>query len=92
MNSERATAYGRVAATIEDLGPAKLQPHEVERLRAAADTLLFSEDFQAPGAREALADVDDLTQTLVASDRWTEDRAQRLFADLAECGPVQPVG
>jgi hypothetical protein len=91
MTSERATAYGRVVATIDDLGPTKLQSGEVQRLRDAADALLFSETLDVPGAREALDDVEDLTRHLVESDRWTEERAQRLFDDVAECGPVVPV-
>ena len=92
MTSERAQAYGRIVATIEDLGATKLQPAEVERIRAAADTLLFSEDLDAPGARDALADAEALTTALVEADRWTEERAQRLFDDLAATGPVTPVG
>ena len=92
MTSDRAKAYGRIVATIEDLGATKLQPAEVRRIRDAADTLLFSETLDAPGARQALDDVEALTDHLVDSDRWTEDRAQRLFDDVAECGPVAPVG
>ena len=92
MTSERATAYGRVVATIEDLGATKLQASEIDRLRAAADTLLFSETLDAPGAREALDDVEELTTHLVESDRWTVERANRLFDDVAETGPVTPVG
>ena len=94
MTSERAQAYGRVTATIADLGSTKLQPDEVERIRTAADTLLFAEDLDsnAPGsARDALADAEELTAALVDSGRWTEERAQRLFDDLAETGPVQRV-
>jgi hypothetical protein len=92
MNSERAQAYGRIVATIEDIGATKLQTAEVERIRAAADTLLFSEDLDAPGARDALADAEALTEALVESDRWTEERAARLFDDLAQCGPIAHVG
>ncbi|MGI8621962.1 MAG: hypothetical protein ACR2NB_00435 [Solirubrobacteraceae bacterium] len=91
MTSERATAYGRVMATIEEIGATKLQPAEIARLRDAADILLLSEDPGAPDARAALGDAEDLTRHLVASDRWTEERAQRLFDDLAECGPGAPV-
>jgi hypothetical protein len=91
MTSERATAYGRVVATIEDLGATKLQPEEVERLREAADTLLFSESIDAPGAREALESTDELCRHLVESDRWTEERAQRLSDDVAACGPLTAV-
>jgi hypothetical protein len=88
MNSERATAYGRVVATIEDVGVTKLQTAEIERLRSAADTLLFSEDLETPGARDALEDIEELTDNLVASGRWADESAARLFDDLAECGPV----
>ena len=52
MTSDRAQAYGRVVATIEDLGPTKLQATEVERIRQAVDTLLFSETLDAPGAAD----------------------------------------
>jgi hypothetical protein len=92
MTSERAQAYGRVTATIAELGATKLQANEVERIRTAADTLLFAEDLDAAGAREALADVERLMANLVESGRWTEERAQRLFDDLAETGPVTRVG
>lgn len=88
MNSDRAKAYGRVVATIGELGATKLQPGEVERIRAAADTLLFSEDMSSPESREALEDAEALTNALAESDRWTEERAERLFDDLADCGPV----
>jgi len=91
MTSERATAYGRVVATLEELAATKLQPSEVEQLRAAADTLLFSESLDAPGAREALDGVEQLTTHLASSERWTVERANRLFDDVAECGPVAPV-
>ncbi len=92
MTSERAQAYGRVTATIADLAASKLQAVEVERIRNAADTLLFSEDLDTPGAREALEDAEALTDALTESGRWTEERAQRLFDDLAETGPIQHVG
>lgn len=93
MNSERAQAYGRIVATIEDIGATKLQTAEVERIRAAADTLLFSEDLDAAdgAARDALADAESLTEALVEADRWTEERAARLFDDLAQCGPIAHV-
>jgi hypothetical protein len=88
MTSERANAYGRVVATIEDIGATKLQDSEIERIRQAADTLLFSETLDNPGAREAVEDMDELTRHLVESERWTPERAARLFDDVAECGPM----
>ena len=90
MNSERTQAYGRVVKTLEDLGPAKLHPAEQDRVREAADTLIFAADLDE--ARAALEDVDALAEHLVASDRWSEERAKQLVDDLLACGPVTAVG
>ena len=90
MNSERTQAYGRIVKTLEDLGPAKLQPAELERVRDAADTLIFAAGLDE--ARASLEDVDALADHLVASDRWSEERAQQLVEDILACGPVIPVG
>jgi hypothetical protein len=89
MNSERTQAYGRVMKTLEDLGPAKLQPAEQDRIRDAADNLIFSSGFDE--AQTALEDVDTLVEHLVASGRWSSERAQELLQDLLGCGPVAPV-
>jgi hypothetical protein len=89
MTSDRTQAYGRVVKTLEDIGPAKLQPAELDRVRDAADTLIFATDLD--GARDALADVDALIEHLVSSGRWTAERAEQLAADLLACGPVAPV-
>jgi hypothetical protein len=89
MNSERAQAYGRVTATLADVGAAKLQPAEQELLREAADTLLFCEDVLAdPAAEEALDSVEELLDRLVDADRWSAERAQDLRRDLEACGPT----
>jgi hypothetical protein len=90
MNSDRTNAYGRVVKTLDDLGPTKLQPAELDRIRDAADTLIFA--ATADEAQTALADVRELTDHLVAVDRWTEERAEHLLSDLQDCGPVSPVG
>ena len=90
MNSERTHAYGRVVKTLQDLGPAKLQPAEQDRVRDAADTLLFAAGLGE--TRASLEDVDALAETLVASGRWSEERAQQLVEDILACGPVTPVG
>ncbi len=88
MNSERAQAYGRVVKTLDDVAAAKLQPGEEQRVRDAADTLLFCETIDAPGAREALEDMDGLIGHLVEADRWSPERASALSDDVAACGPV----
>ena len=90
MNSERTQAYGRIVKTLEDLGPSKLQAAEQERIREAADTLIFAAGFDE--ARDAMEDVDNLVEHLIASGRWTPERGQELLQDLLGCGPVAPVG
>lgn len=90
MTSDRAQAYGRVMATLQDIGESKLQPGEVERIREAADALLFSEGGDQ-GATTAVADVTALTRALVESDRWTEPGARRLLDDLLHCGDLAVV-
>jgi hypothetical protein len=90
MNTERTQAYGRVVKTLEDLGPTKLQPSEQERIREAADTLIFASGGEE--TRAVLEDVEALAEHLVASGRWSDERARRLLDDLLACGPVAPVG
>jgi len=90
MNSDRTQAYGRVVKTLDELGPAKLQPAEQERIRDAADTLIFAADLDQ--ARVAMEDLDALAERLVASGRWSDERAARLVDDVLACGPVTPVG
>jgi hypothetical protein len=91
MSPERTQAYRRVMHTLDELGPSKLQDAEQERIRADADSLIFSSDlFDAP-TREALADIGELCASLVASGRWEAVTAERLERDLRECGPGRNV-
>ena len=90
MNTDRTQAYGRIVKTLDDLGPTKLQPAELDRIREAADTLIFAASPEE--ARPAIDDVRSLVEHLVAVDRWTEERAEQLLSDLEACGPVAPVG
>jgi len=91
MSPERSNAYRRVMKTLEDLGPSKLLDPEQQRIRYAADNLIFcsnlESDFEAQGA---LVDVEDLCRTLVETGRWEEVSATRLADDLYQCGPAQP--
>jgi hypothetical protein len=87
MSPERTHAYRRVIQTLQDLGPSKLQDGEQERIRNAADSLIFSSDLDDPAAREALKDVERLCTALVGSGRWEQVTATRLAEDLYECGP-----
>jgi hypothetical protein len=90
MTSERTQAYGRIVKTLEDLGPAKLLASEQERIREAADTLIF-----ASGSDDhviaALDDVRALADHLAESGRWTDERAAALVDDVAAAGPLAPV-
>jgi hypothetical protein len=72
--------------TLEDLGPAKLHDLERQRVRQAADTLLFATP-EDPGAVDALSDIEQLSRFLVDSGRWTSDTAARLAGDVTSCGP-----
>jgi hypothetical protein len=88
MTSRRTHAYARVIRTLDDCGRAKLLPAEQERIREAADALLFCVDIVAdPEARTAVSDVLDLRDHLVGSGRWTPQRASELADDLWACGP-----
>ena len=89
MSPERTQAYGRVMHTLNELGPSKLLTEEQERIRAAADDLIFASNLVAdPTAVEAFQDIESLCTSLVQSGRWTEMTAARLLKDMRECGPA----
>jgi hypothetical protein len=90
LTSERTQAYARVIRTLDELGPTKLQPGEQQRIREAADTLIFSETIDA-AERATIADVEALLDHLVESGRWRGERAEEVRADVFGCGPLAPV-
>ncbi len=91
MSPERSNAYRRVMKTLDDLGPSKLLDREQQRIRYAADNLIFSTELTTdPDALEAVNDVEELCRTLVESGRWEEVTASRLADDVIQCGPVVP--
>ena len=90
MTSERTQAYARVLRTLDEVGGAKLHEPERERIREAADTLVLAQSTTEASA--ALADADALCEHLVASGRWSAERAAALQGDLLACGPMAPVG
>jgi hypothetical protein len=74
--------------TLSELGPSKLLDGEQERIRAAADSLIFSSEVVGDiAAQEALDDVERLCHALVESGRWEQVTAGRLAGDLSACGP-----
>jgi hypothetical protein len=73
-------------------GDAALEPAEKELLRESADALFFSDDLAVDDeARDALAQMSDLTGELVGSERWEPELAERVLEDLEACGPPQLV-
>lgn len=88
MTSERAHAYGRVAMLLRELGPAKLTPAEQQRVRDAADELIFSASLVSDvRAQDAVQDIGALGRHLVETGRWSARRAGRLLDAVYACGP-----
>jgi hypothetical protein len=85
MTNERTQAYGRVVQTLDEIGATKLLPAEQARIRDAADTLIFASDLEE--AEDALRDMGLLTEHLLSSGRWLEERIDLLVANLLACGP-----
>ena len=57
MSPNRTQAYRRVIHTLRELGPSKLLNGEQDRIRTAADNLIFSSDLSEDvAAQEALED------------------------------------
>ena len=81
MTNERTQAYGRVVQTLAELGPTKLLPAEQARIRDAADTLIFASDLDE--AQDALRDMGVLTEHLLSSGRWLEERIDTLVGEPA---------
>ena len=78
MSPERSHAYRRVMKTLDDVGPSKLLDREQQRIRYAADNLIFSSDLDIDvEACDALEDVAALCRALVESGRWEEQRHRR---------------
>jgi hypothetical protein len=90
MTSERTQAYGRIVKTLEDLGPSKLLDAEQERIREAADTLIFAERAD-DHVVAALEDIRALAGHLAESGRWSDERAAELVDDMGDVGPLAPV-
>jgi hypothetical protein len=78
--------------TLEDVGPAKLNESERDRVRHAVDTLFFAEDLGTDGeAREAVSDITALARHLVESERWLDETARKLLEDVLSAGPLASV-
>lgn len=92
MSPERSHAYQRVMKTLSDLGASKLQPSEQDRIREAADALIFCADLEEDSAASAaFEDVEDLLNALVNCGRWQRETAERLADDVYGCGPAHSI-
>ncbi|MGN6872078.1 MAG: hypothetical protein ACTHMY_27115 [Solirubrobacteraceae bacterium] len=92
MSPERSNAYRRVMKTLEDMGPSKLLDSEQQRIRYAADNLIFATDLSTDvEALDGLEDIVALCHALIESGRWEELTAGQLAADVQQCGPTAPV-
>jgi len=92
MTAERSQAYGRVMKMLADMGPAKLQPSERDLVREAADAMLFAEDYdQDAHAQMAMGALQELAETLIESERWMFESADRMLRDVEDCGPFAPI-
>ena len=87
MNAHRPT--GASSTRSRTWVPRSCTHSEQARIRDAADTLIFAASLE--DARAALEDADALCEHLVATGRWTEERAAELAQDLLACGPLTPV-
>jgi len=88
MSPERTQAYRRVLQMLKELGPSKLLEPEQDRIRCAADSLIFCPDLALDEpARASLEDVEQLCRALVESGRWEDVTAVRLADDVWACGP-----
>jgi hypothetical protein len=88
MSPERTQAYRRITQTLRELGPSKLLDSEQDRIRSAADSLIFCADLaHDAAARMSLEDVEKLCRSLVDCGRWEHVTAMRLSDDVWDCGP-----
>jgi hypothetical protein len=75
--------------TLEDIGPTKLLESEQQRIRYAADNLIFSTDLNIDvQACDALEDVAALCRALVESGRW--EQAPRCASSTMSASAVRP--
>jgi hypothetical protein len=89
MTADRAHAYADVSTLLRELGPAKLTPSEQQRIRDAADELIFAASLASDErAQDAVRDIGALGRHLVDTGRWSARRAGRLLDTVYACGPT----
>ena len=89
MTSDRANAYRHVATLLREFGPATLTPSEQQRIREAADDLIFAASLVSDErAQGAVRDIGALSRHLVDTGRWSSRRASQLLDTVYACGPA----
>jgi hypothetical protein len=74
--------------TLRDIGPATMQSSEQAVTRHAADSLLFCANIvHDRAARAAYSAFEAVHERLVATGRWTSERADAVADDVWACGP-----
>jgi hypothetical protein len=74
-------------ATLRGFDASALSAVEQDRLREAADALLFARDLDDGDVQWALAEVAVLADELIDAAHWTPRRARQLLDDIWACGP-----
>lgn len=88
MTKNRARAYGRVTALIDELGPAKLHAREQQTIRDAADAVLFTNDITSDREVVELLDaLDRMMDGMVESGRMQQGTADDIVEAVERCGP-----
>jgi hypothetical protein len=87
MTRIRTVAYRRVLRTLRGADAPALSAAERDRVREAADALLFCRDVDDADVRSAVAEVAAVFDDLVKAERWTPRRVRQLLDDIWACGP-----
>lgn len=83
MTRARHEAYKKVVATLDRLGPAKLQESEEENLRDLAEGLLLTQS--ADDAEAMIGRAEEQMTALVSSGRWMEEVSEPLLENIRSC-------
>jgi hypothetical protein len=87
MTRDRALAYSNLMWVLNTAALGELRAAEIERIREAADALVFAKSLYGAPAQLALLDVEDLADALVDDERWPDATASLLVECIADCGP-----
>jgi redox-sensing transcriptional repressor len=93
LTLNRLSFYLRCLRHLQEGGVSRVSSQEMAQRYHLSATQIRKDlaQFGEFGIRGVGYDVDALAEHLVASDRWSEERAKQLVDDLLACGPVTPV-